>query len=162
MMAECYCPDCGAINKQEDEHCFACGSALLAGDDTSAADTHQAHLLRQRYRLQSQVGVGGFSAVYKAEDTTTRTCVAIKAISLRGLSSQEKIEATDAFNREVSLLSTLQHRNLPRVLDHFTDTECWYVVMDFVDGISLEKRLEQLGSTRLPLTEVVDIGIVLC
>ena len=34
--------------------------------------------------------------------------------------------------------------------------------MDFIDGMPLEKRLEQLGNTRLPLTEVLDIGIVLC
>ena len=162
MTTERYCTDCGAINKQEDEHCFACGTILLAENDTLAVDAHEAHLLRQRYRLQSQVGAGGFSAVYKAEDTTTGKIVAVKAISLRGLTSQEKIEATDAFNREVGLLSTLSHRHLPQILDHFTDTECWYVIMDFVDGIPLEKRLEQLGSSRLPLTEVIDIGIVLC
>jgi serine/threonine protein kinase len=157
MTTERYC-DCGAINQQEDSHCFACKTVLLAEDDTSV----DAHLLRQRYRLQSQVGAGGFSAVYKAEDTTTGKIVAIKAISLRGLTSQEKIEATDAFNREVSHLSILRHRNLPQILDHFTETECWYVVMDFIDGISLEKHLDQLGSTRFPLTEVIDIGMVLC
>jgi serine/threonine protein kinase len=162
MTTEHYCTDCGAINKQEDKHCFACGAALLAEDDTLAADVQQAHLLRQRYRLQAQVGTGGFSAVYKAEDITTGKFVAVKAISLRGLTPQEKIEATDAFNREVSLLSTLRHRNLPQILDHFTDTECWYVIMDFIDGMPLEKRLEQLGNTRLPLTEIIDIGIVLC
>ena len=119
-------------------------------------------MLRQRYRLQAQVGSGGFSAVYKAVDTTTGKTVAVKAISLRDMTSQEKIEATDAFNREVSLLSTLRHRNLPHMLDHFTTAECWYVIMDFIDGTPLEKRLEQLGSTRLSLTEVIDIGIVLC
>ncbi len=162
MTTERYCIDCGAINQQADVYCFACGTQLLAEDDTLAANTHEAHLLHQRYRLQSQVGAGGFSAVYKAEDTATGKIVAVKAISLRGLTSQEKIEATDAFNREVSLLSTLRHRNLPQILDHFTKTECWYVVMDFITGTSLEKRLEQLGSTRLPLTEVIDIGMVLC
>jgi serine/threonine protein kinase len=162
MVTEQYCTNCGAINKPDDEHCFACGAALLAEDDTSVADVHEAHLLRQRYRLQAQVGAGGFSAVYKAEDTTNGKTVAIKAISLRDLTTQEKIEATDVFNREVSLLSTLRHRNLPQVLDHFTTTECWYVVMDFVNGTSLEKCLEELGSTRLPLTEIIDIGIVLC
>ncbi len=162
MATERYCRDCGAINTQEDEHCFACGIALRAEDHALAVDAHKVDLLCQRYRLQSQVGAGGFSAVYKAEDTTTGKIVAVKAISLRGLTAQEKIEATDAFNREVGLLSTLRHRHLPQILDHFTDTECWYVVMDFVDGTPLEKRLEQLGSSRLPLTEVIDIGIVLC
>jgi serine/threonine protein kinase len=162
MATEQYCINCGAINKPEDEHCFACRATLLADDGIVVDDKLQGHLLRQRYRLQSQVGAGGFSVVYKAEDTTTGEDVAVKAIGLRGLSPQEKIEATDAFNREVSLLSTLQHRNLPRILDHFTDTECWYVIMNFIAGTPLEKRLEQLGSSHLPLAEVIDIGIVLC
>lgn len=162
MTTEHYCTDCGAINKLDDEHCFACGAALLSDDDMLAVDTSAVHLLRQRYRVQAQVGAGGFSAVYKAEDITTGKFVAVKAIGLRGLNPQEKIEATDAFNREVNLLSTLRHRNLPQILDHFTETECWYVIMDFIDGMPLEKRLEQLGNARLPLTEVVDIGIVLC
>ncbi|HLG61182.1 MAG TPA: serine/threonine-protein kinase [Ktedonosporobacter sp.] len=162
MTVERYCANCGAFNLQEDEHCFACGIVLSAKTHPLALQVYKPQVLLNRYRLRSQVGSGGFSAVYKAEDTTTGKIVAIKAISLRGLTTQEKIEATDTFNREISLLSPLRHRSLPRILDHFSDAECWYMVMDFVDGTSLEQLLEGPHHARLPLTEVIDIGLVLC
>ena len=143
MITEYYCSHCGAINQQSDNHCFACGASLA--DDPSSADAHPAHLLRQRYRLLAQVGVGGFSAVYKAEDLTTGQIVAVKAISLRGLTPQEKIEATDAFNREVNLLGTLRHPHLPQILDHFTEPECWYVIMDFIAGTTARETAGTTG-----------------
>ncbi len=162
MSSERYCESCGAHNEDEAETCFACKASLTTIDEKIHDVSASAHILHNRYRLLKQVGSGGFSAVYKAEDLGTGNFVAIKAISLRVLSTQEKIEATDAFNREVSLLSKLHHRNLPSLHDTFSDTECWYVVMDFIEGITLEKRLEQVGPARLPVEEAIDIALVLC
>jgi serine/threonine protein kinase len=159
---ERYCPTCGANNTIDAEQCFACGASLDTDDDTLDENISAANILQERYRLLSQVGTGGFSAVYKAEDLQTQKIVAVKAISLRGLSAQEKIEATDAFNREINLLSTLNQRNLPRIYDHFTDPECWYLVMDFIDGISLEHYLDNQGGNRLPLNEILDLCLLLC
>ncbi len=124
---------------------------------------HGYHLLHQRYRILSQVGKGGFSAVYKAVDTLYDDyTVAIKAITLSGLRPQEVIEATEAFNREMTLLSGLKHPDLPRIYDHFSDSECWYLVMDFIEGITLEKHLETMPASRLAAGEVLEIGIMLC
>ena len=158
---EQYCTHCGALNTLSSTDCFACGRTLTT-DEPAFENTKPAHILHQRYRLLDVIGEGGFSAVYKAQDSLTDNYVAVKAISLRGLKAQEKIEATDAFNREVEMLSTLQHRNLPRLYDHFTDTECWYLVMDFIDGVTLEQRLEHKGKQLFPLTEVFDIVLLLC
>lgn len=162
MSSERYCESCGAHNEANAETCFACKASLAAIDEKNHDVAPSANILHNRYRLLKQVGSGGFSAVYKAEDLGTGNFVAIKAISLRVLSTQEKIEATDAFNREVSLLSKLHHRNLPGLLDTFNDTECWYVVMDFIEGVTLERRLEQLSPALLPVEEAIDIALVLC
>ncbi|MBA2682806.1 MAG: serine/threonine protein kinase [Ktedonobacteraceae bacterium] len=153
-----YCASCGAKNDLADEVCFACKQPLNRG----ANEPTERQFLRNRYRLLRKIGEGGFSAVYEALDLQDELHVAIKAVTLRGLSVQEKIDATDTYNREVSILSTVHHRTLPRIHEYFADPECWYVVMDFIDGITLERYLERREAVLLPIEDVLDMGIVLC
>lgn len=130
----------------------------------------------QRYRLISVLGEGGFGKVYQAEDTFAgNALVAIKSINLSGLSATQMIEATDGFNREVQLLSNLSHPHLPRIHDHFTDPEHWYLVLDFIPGESLERFMQVhqnyqhlpdgTGFTPggpLTLAEIFDLALQLC
>ena len=150
-----YCNHCGAANQDQEERCFVCEGPLHAPS--------REPLLKERYRILVAVGQGGFGAVYKVEDTQGgNRLLAMKEINLSALTAQEAIEATDAFNREVHLLSDLTHPNLPRIYDYFTDREHWYLVMDFIEGETLEQYLDRTVSGRLPLEEVLDIGIQLC
>src|SRR5437879_2172913 len=114
---EIFCIHCGASNPSTATHCFACKKILDATEDTfiGADATNTAQLLQQRYRLLTMIGEGGFSKVYRAEDTYTHRLVAIKSVNLQGLNAQEKIEATDSFNREVHMLTKLNQRNLPHL-----------------------------------------------
>lgn len=156
-----YCDACGAANRPGAKFCFVCGQALPDGMpsiEQLVPDT----LLKQRYRVISQVGKGGFGAVYKAEDIELgNRIVAVKEMSQRGLSPQELIEATGAFKREALLLANLMHPNLPRIYEHFSETGRWYLVMDFIEGETLEEYLGGKGG-RLPVEEVLDIGMQLC
>ncbi len=164
MSTECWCQVCGSINQLGDARCLACGRSLKATQPLPALTSEeklQRSLLLGRYRVQEQVGAGGFSAVYKALDIRDGSEVAIKAVSLHGLNVQQKIEATDAFNREIQFLSQLKHRCLPRMHEHFSEADCWYIVMDFIEGKSLEHYLEE-GERRITLDEALDFGLVLC
>lgn len=158
-----YCQTCGAAHDGAAEICFACQQPLKGKEAESAS------LLKGRYAVLMQVGTGGFGAVYKAEDRQEPgRIVAIKQINLRGLSPLQIIEATDAFNREVSLLSDLSHPLLPHIHESFTDPDHWYLVMDFIEGETLEDHLQKRANTSLsgkrysfPLDDVLDIGLQL-
>jgi serine/threonine protein kinase len=111
----------------------------------------------------SKVGAGGFGSVYKATDIQSGDrLVAIKEVNLLGLHPQAMIEATTAFQREVSLLSQLAHPNLPRFYEYFQTPGQWYLVMDFIEGETLEEYQSKASNRHLLLSEVLDIGIQLC
>lgn len=160
-----YCQACGAAHTPDQSTCCACRQPLTLPPD----ETESTQLLHQRYRVLTQVGTGGFGAVYRATDTQNHNhAVAIKQINLRGLTAQEVIEATDGFNREVHMLSLLSHPHLPFIHEHFAEPEHWYIVMDFIEGETLEQYLHDPSSSNedtirtLTLDEVLDIGLQLC
>src|SRR5579864_9311281 len=174
VQLQCYCNACGAPHPSGARVCLSCGTSFAITvslppepGDTSAspplAHLVAGQLLENRYRIIGQIGAGGFGAVYKAEDTRDNNRpVAVKAIGLNGLSSEQVIEATNAFNREVTALSDLHHASIPRLYEHFTDAEHWYLVIDFIAGETLEEyRLKAPGGCLL-LEQVMRIGVQLC
>lgn len=153
-----YCPHCGAANAVESQICFSCQHPFAEAEEAA-----RGILLHGRYQLLTQVGSGGFGGVYRSVDMKEgQHIVAVKQINLRGLSTQEVIEATDGFNREVRLLSPLRHPSLPVIRDTFTDAEHWYLVMDFIEGKTLEGYLKSKVRSSLPLKETLEIGLHLC
>jgi WD40 repeat protein/serine/threonine protein kinase len=103
--------------------------------------------------------------VYHARDRqVSGREVAIKQIRLQGLSAEETIEATDTFNREVSLLSILNHPHIPRLYDHFHDRDHWYLVLEYLEGTTLEDYLEKRAAQNRPiaLDEALAMGLQLC
>jgi WD40 repeat protein len=147
------------VNASADEVCHACHASLSA---VSAPET----LFNGRYRLLTQVGSGDDGAVDSAIDTQQNKLVAVKQISLQGLSDTERIEATDAFYREMQWLTELRHPNLPRIYETFTDRNHWYLVLDLIEGETLEYYLQSSprshGCPGLPLNTVLAIGQQLC
>src|SRR5215469_1123791 len=159
---EWYCSGCAAVNGSERQSCFACGQARRAEDD----EDQSVHLLHGRYRLLQVLGSGGFAVVYRAADLQQAgTAVALKQISLSGLSPQEMRDATDTFKREVQALMSLHHPHLPHLHHHFSDQDHSYLVMDLLQGQSLDHYLVTATQARrslLPLSEVLAISLQLC
>jgi oligopeptide transport system substrate-binding protein len=159
--ASLFCHVCGAANQADAASCFACGESFSTSSPAGGNQIEE--LLHQRYHIINLIGTGGYAAVYRAWDIQSgHRLVAIKQINLQGITAKEAIEATDTFNREVALLSGLTHPNLPRVLDHFTDPRHWYLVMDYIEGETLEEYLQKTSSGKLPLERVLNIGLQLC
>lgn len=102
-------------------------------------------VLRRRYKIIAPVGQGGMGAVYRAEDLRLegRIC-AVKEIRPDPDASPEELEqAQEQFHREASILARLDHPNLPKVSDIFTERQREYLVMDFVEGPDLRQLMEQ-------------------
>lgn len=118
-------------------------------------------LLKERYRLVALIGKGGFGAVYKAEDTAfARRLVAVKEM-IPGPQDQS-CSMKDVFEREAFMLARLMHAQLPRIYDYFTLQKRCYLVMDYLEGITLEQYAQQAPSHRLPLVQALGYGIQLC
>ena len=102
-------------------------------------------ILRDRYEIIDLVGQGGMGAVYKADDLRLRGRIcAVKEIlpeliSAPGMEDQ----AHDQFYREASILSRLDHPNLPKVSDFFNQDGREYLVMDFIPGQDLRQLVEE-------------------
>lgn len=96
-------------------------------------------ILYDRYKIVELVGQGGMGAVYRAEDVRLkgRTCAIKEVVPDQ---EDEAFEQTSAqFYREASTLARLDHPNLPKVSDYFTDGGREYLVMDFVPGHDLRE-----------------------
>ncbi|MBN1873776.1 MAG: serine/threonine protein kinase [Anaerolineae bacterium] len=102
-------------------------------------------MLKERYRIVSSIGQGGMGAVYRAEDMLLpgRVC-AIKEITPDpDLTAEALTQLQDQFRQEASVLARLDHPNLPKVSDYFTQEGREYLVMDFVPGYDLREKIDQ-------------------
>lgn len=107
-------------------------------------------VLNNRYRIVRLLGQGGFGAVYRAWDTNLNIPCAVKE-SFDVSSS----DSTRQFAREANILASLRHPNLPKVTDYFSlSGQGQYLVMEFIEGESLEDKLERAGGP-LPEAEVI-------
>jgi serine/threonine-protein kinase len=99
-------------------------------------------VLINRYRLILLVGQGTMGAVYDAEDLVFNRRVALKELRYAPEASEKVIEQTRAqFEREARILASLRHPNLPRVTDYFTLGDEEFLVMDYIEGQSLDQAL---------------------
>lgn len=177
------CVNCGTLNDvYQDEFCRTCGmevassatltssgavpspgvpvavSSLLTGP---LAPGHR--LAQNRYSIVEKIGQGGMGAVYKAKDHAfAERLVAIKElVPSDTLTQQQLLEAQEGFKQEALLLAPLNHQCLPRIYDHFTELGRSYLVMDFIQGKTLETLMEEAVPARLPVRQVVEMAITL-
>lgn len=120
-------------------------------------------ILQTRYHILSHLAGGGMAEVYLAEDTRlTGRHVALKEMSPNAVPPDDRNWAISAFRQEAQMLATLRHRGLTPVADFFAEGGNWYLVMEYIDGITLDDRLAQMPGNRLPIPETLSIIHQLC
>lgn len=150
------CPGCSFINSTDNRFCARCGTSLTGATGRLNPDT----ILENRYVILKTVGQGGMGAVYLALDTRlNHITVAIKEMSFQA-SGGDISTAIAAFQKEASLLTNLHHPALPTVRDFFSRENRWYLVMDYIEGETLQDIAQRRGS--IPEVEVLDWAQQLC
>jgi len=115
--------------------------------------------LQQRYRIIRTIGSGGMGTVFLAEDTRLRgrLCAVKEHRPDPGLNAVDLAKLRRQFEeREAGILAALDHPNLPKVFDYFTEGGNDYLVMDFVAGENLHAVLNRhIKAQGQPLPENV-------
>jgi len=112
-----------------------------------------------RYRVTKPLGGGGMKLVYLAEDMrlASRLCALAEMVdSFTDPTMQQ--QAVAAFQREADMLAQLSNEHIPRVFDRFSEQNHHYLVMEFIDGITLEDELKANGG-KVDAARVIDIAL---
>jgi eukaryotic-like serine/threonine-protein kinase len=105
-----------------------------------------------RYRILETIGGGGMANVYKAHDAILNRNVAVKVLRPQFSDDDEFIRR---FRREAQAATSLSHPNVVSIYDVGEENNLYYIVMEYVDGLTLKQLIQQRGS--LPLEEMVNI-----
>ena len=114
----------------------------------------QINRLSGRYEIIEQVGIGGMSYVYKAYDTKKRCIVAIKILR-EELSIDE--EFVNKFNSEALACKDIKHENVISAYDVVDEDNMHYIVMEYVEGKTLNKYIKEKG--KLSNEETISISL---
>lgn len=93
-----------------------------------------------RYSIESLVGVGGMANVYRGTDLKTGNQIAVKVLKDEFLDNEELVRR---FKNESKAISILSHPNIVKVYDVSVTDKLQYIVMEYVDGITLKEYLKQ-------------------
>jgi serine/threonine protein kinase len=122
-------------------------------------------VLRDRYVVREIIGRGGMGSIYLAEDNRLpgRLCAIKEVQQDSSIPEGMRAQSREQFYREASVLARLDHPNLPKVSDYFSDAERDYLVMDFVPGQDLKTLMDQARrkGNFLPVDEVLGWAIQL-
>jgi len=99
-------------------------------------------LVSGRYRIEAVVGTGGMAVVYRAYDTLENRIVAIKVLRPEYESDMEFVRR---FSREAEAAAKVSHENIVNLLDVGIDDDVRYIVMEYVDGVTLKEMIRREG-----------------
>jgi serine/threonine-protein kinase PknG len=147
------CPQCHRPHAPEVKFCNHCGFRFATGTSPAAsspisqlplaAPTIQlgpGSMLNGKYRITKEIGAGGMGAVYLAEDQVLKRRVVIKA-----LLSDDDPDLVAQSIKEREFLAAVKHANIVSIYDFITVGTRGYIVMEYVQGKTLEQIMDEQG-----------------
>jgi serine/threonine-protein kinase len=120
-------------------------------------------ILNKRFRILRLVGGGGMAWVYQVEELPAGSgrLWALKELRPQTDDRTQRAASQKLFEQEARLLRSLSHPAIPAIADYFEESGRAYLVMEFIWGESLEKRLEKANAPLLE-TDVLHWAVQLC
>jgi len=115
-------------------------------------------MLQNRYEIIKVIGAGGMSTVYQARDTVSGNLLAVKDVKRSSSSKTEVVE--QSLSAEGRMLKKLSNPHLPRIYDIIEEPDKIMLVMDYIQGQSLDKVLARNGAQSMDL--VLNWGMQIC
>lgn len=106
-------------------------------------DNYIGRVLNERYELQEVIGVGGMAVVYKAIDLIDNKTVAVKILKEE---YNTNVEFRRRFRNESKAIAMLSHQNIVKVCDVSFGESMQYIVMEYIEGITLKEYIQNKGS----------------
>jgi len=159
LQREVTCPSCGqSVRAVERSRCPGCDRPLelcpdvertqqIAGGGSTPAAPHERVILG-RYRVRALLGEGGMATVSLADDIQFRRTVALKELK------HSDPRLIQRFLREAEILGKLQHPGIVQVHDVVEDQGRWIIVMQYIRGKTLDRRLTEKS---MPQREAVGV-----
>lgn len=110
--------------------------------------------LADRYEIVEKIGQGGMSDVYRAVDQVLGRDVAVKVLKEEFAEDKNFV---DKFRKEATSAASLEHQNIVNIYDVGSEDGLYYIIMEYVDGITLKTYIEKKG--HLNYKEVISIAI---
>lgn len=112
-----------------------------------------------KYEILKEIGRGGMSVVYLAMDTHLNRNWAVKEVKKKGNGKNDEI-VVNSLLAEANMVKRLDHPALPRIVDIIDNGTTIYIVMDFIEGESLDKILSEYGAQ--PEEKVIEWAMQIC
>lgn len=106
--------------------------------------TESGSVINGKYEILKEIGRGGMSVVYLSMDKNLNKQWAIKEIRKKGNGKNDEI-VVNSLLAEANMMKGLDHPSLPRIVDIIDNGVTIYVVMDYIEGESLDKILKEYG-----------------
>ena len=113
----------------------------------------QGYILNERYEIHEKIGEGGMSCVYRGVDLQTEQTVALKILKKEFCYDDEFIKR---FKNEAEAAQKLSHPNIVAIYDMGNDEDVQYIVMEYIDGFSLDELIK--AKKKLPWRNTLKIS----
>ena len=162
-----FCKKCGAQNEDDASFCVDCGTSTVRtsrtassaspADTLDGAQTISADALRPgrelagRYRIIEKLGAGGMGLVFKAHDGELDIPVAVKVLPPILARTERSV---DGLRREAGIALRLSHPHICRLHNFHADGDVKFLVMEYIDGVTLEQLLAERPDNKMSWDEL--------